>query len=105
MTIAQPRSTRHHRVDERFLDLLEEDFGIDAYSLNKAFMGMPAAPKRQAISLCEWSVRAAGGNAEEAGAALRAWAKKHKAGAYNPHLLEAPAPTYNDRTGFEPEGV
>jgi len=35
------RSTRHHRVDHEFLGLLEEDFGIDFYSLNKAFMGVP----------------------------------------------------------------
>jgi len=51
------RSTRHHRADYRFLGLLDEDFGIDLYSLNKVFMGVPCAPKRQAIALCEWAIR------------------------------------------------
>jgi hypothetical protein len=43
-------STRHHRCDYEFLGLLESDFGIDLFSLNRAFMGVPPAPKRQAIS-------------------------------------------------------
>jgi hypothetical protein len=64
------------------LGLLNEDFGIDFYSLNQAFMGVPAAPKRQAISLCEWAIQAAKGDVEEAGKALRAWAKKHGKGLY-----------------------
>ena len=71
-TIAQPAhpSTRHHRVDCEFLLLLEEDFGIDFYSLNKAFMGVLATPKKQAIGLCEWAIRSAKGGPEEAGKAL-----------------------------------
>jgi hypothetical protein len=36
-------------VDYEFLGLLNEDFGIDFYSLNQAFIGVPAAPKKQAI--------------------------------------------------------
>lgn len=90
----QLRSTRNHRVDEDFLALLEEDFGIDAYSLHKAFMGVPAAPKKQAISLCEWAIRTAGGDAEDAGDALRAWARKNGAGTYSRRLVEGPALTY-----------
>jgi hypothetical protein len=92
-SVAQP-STRHHRVDEDFLVLLEEDYGIDAYSLHKAFVGVPPTPKKQAISLCEWAIRSAKGDVEEARKALRAWARKSGAGAYNPHLLEAPEATY-----------
>lgn len=88
------RTTRHHRCDYPFLELLEEDFGIDRYSLNKAFMGVPAAPKRQAISLCEWATRRAGGDPDRAGELLRAWAKKHGRGAYDPRLLNAPPLTY-----------
>lgn len=88
------RTTRHHRVDADFLAILEEDFGIDSYSLHKAFMGAPAAPKRQAISLCEWATRAASGDAEEAGNALRAWARKHGAGTYSRRLVEGPEATY-----------
>lgn len=91
---APRRTTRHHRVDEDFLALLEEDFGIDAYSLRKAFMGVSAAPKKQAIALCEWAVRATGGNVEDAGDALRAWARKHGAGTYSRRLVEGPETTY-----------
>ena len=91
---APHRTTRKHRVDEDFLALLEDDFGIDAYSLHKAFMGVPSSPKKQAISLCEWAIRSAGGNAEEAGDALRAWARKHGAGTYCRRLVEAPETTY-----------
>jgi hypothetical protein len=98
-TIAQPahpstRTTRHHRVDHEFLGLLNEDFGIDFYSLNQAFMGVPAAPKRQAISLCEWAIRSAKGDIEEAGKALRAWAKKNGKGQYDRRLVEGPELTY-----------
>ncbi len=83
-------TTRHIRCDYPFLELLEEDFGIDLYSLHKAFMDVPPAPKKQAIALCEWAIRSAAGDAEEAGKALRAWAKKHGVGLYNPVLLAAP---------------
>jgi hypothetical protein len=88
------RSTRHHRCDYPFLELLKEDYGIDASSLHKAFMGVPAAPKKQAISLCEWAVRAAPGDVGEAGDALRAWARKHGAGTYSRRLVEGPELTY-----------
>lgn len=88
------RTTRRHRVDEEFLALLEEDFGIDSYSLRKAFMGMPAAPKKEAISLCEWAIRAVGGDVDGAGDALRAWARKNGRGLYSRRLVEAPETTY-----------
>ncbi len=89
-------STRHIRCDYEFLGLLNEDFGIDFYSLNYAFMGVPSAPKKQAICLCEWAIKAAGGDAYEAGKALRAWAKKHSKGLYDRRLIEAPETTYED---------
>ena|SRR3712207_2375693 len=89
------RTTRQlHRVDHEFLGLLHEDFGIDFFSLNQAFMGMPAAPKKQAISLCEWASRTAEGDAREAGRALRAWARKNGTGRYARELVEAPEVTY-----------
>lgn len=91
------RTTRHHRCDDAFLEILEEDFGIDRYSLNKAFMGVPAAPKREAIALCEWAIRTAAGDTDEAGNALRAWARKHGRGLYARRLVEAPEATYNGR--------
>lgn len=89
------RSTRHHRVDYEFLGLLNEDFGIDFYSLNKAFMGVPPAPKKQAIALCEWSIKAAKGDVDYAGELLRAWARKRRVGAYKPELIEAPEIAYS----------
>jgi hypothetical protein len=33
---ASPQPSTRHRVEEEFVNLLEEDFGIDAYSLSKA---------------------------------------------------------------------
>ena len=76
---------------------INEVFGIDFYSLNQAFMGVPAAPKKQAISLCEWAVKASSkGDVEEAGRALRAWTKKHGKGPYDKRLIEAPEVTYED---------
>lgn len=93
-TSVPKRTTRHHRVDEDFLKILEEDYGIFQFALCSAFMGAPAAPKKQAISLCEWAIRSAGGNVEEAGDALRAWARKHGAGTYSRRLVEAPETTY-----------
>ena len=82
------RTTHHHRCDEDFLALLEEDFGLDLYSLKKAFMGVPPAPKKQAICLCEWAIKAAKGDLDEAGKALRAWARKQGKGAYDRRLIE-----------------
>jgi len=81
-------------VDHEFLVLLNEDFGIDLFSLNRAFIGVPPAPKKQAIALCEWAIRAAKGDVDEAGKALRAWAKKNGEGQCTHELLEAPEQTY-----------
>jgi hypothetical protein len=83
------RTTREYRVDENFLALLEEDFGIDQY-------GVPPAPQKQAIALCEWAIRSAKGDVDEAGNALRAWARKNGCGQYDRRLLEAPEITYDD---------
>lgn len=91
------RTTRPHRVDEDFLALLEEDFGIPLFSLNRAFLGMPPEPKKEAIALCEWAVRVAGGDPDEAGDALRAWAKKHKRGQYSPRLQDGEPATFGGR--------
>jgi hypothetical protein len=88
------RTTHHHRCDYSFLDLLEQDFGISQFSLQSVFMGVPSAPKRQAIALCELAINAAGGDPEEAGDLLRAWAKKQGVGSYNPRLIEAPELTW-----------
>jgi hypothetical protein len=70
-------STRHHRVDDRFLALLEEDFGIPTFALSCAFMGFPAEPKKSAIALCEWASRA-----DDPGCALLAWARKNHRGTF-----------------------
>jgi hypothetical protein len=88
------RTTQHLRCDYEFLGLLNEDFGIDFFSLNRAFIGVPPAPKKQAISLYEWAIRVTKGDAFEAGNALRAWAKNNGKGQYDRRLLEAPEQTY-----------
>jgi hypothetical protein len=81
MTIAHPahRTTRHHRCDHDFLELLEDDFGIARHALINAFMGVPAAPKREAIALCEWAIRA-----DDPARALLAWARKNRRGTFRP---------------------
>jgi hypothetical protein len=71
------RTTRHHRVDDAFLVLLEEDFGIPEFALSNAFMGFPAEPKKSAIALCEWAARA-----DEPARALLAWARKNHRGTF-----------------------
>ena len=96
----RPSSPRHHRCDYPFLDLLEQDFGISQFSLRSAFMGLPSAPKRQALALCELAIHAADGDPEEAGDLLRAWAKKRRVGIYNPRLLDAPELTW-EQTAHE----
>lgn len=83
------RSSRHIRVDEDFLALLEEDFGIEQQDLRAAFYGAPAAPKKQAIAICEWATYNAG-CPEQAGDAIRAWAKRRGVGVYKRALVDAP---------------
>jgi hypothetical protein len=75
------RTTRHHRVDQDFLELLEEDFGIPEFALSNAFMGFPAEPKKSAIRLCEWASRSA-----DPGRALLAWARKNGRGTFRPDV-------------------
>ena len=75
-------STRHHRVDWDFLELLEEDFGIPRYALHNAFMGFPAEPKKEAIALCEWAVRC-----EDPARALLAWARKSRRDTFRPDVV------------------
>jgi hypothetical protein len=96
------RSSRHHRVDEDFLAILEEDFGISQFALRSAFLGMPPAPKRQAIALCEWAARSAGGDPDEAGDALRAWARKNRRGQFDSRLQDGEPATFG---GVEARGV
>ena len=76
------RTTRHHRVDHHFLELLEDDFGIPVSALNMAFMGCPREPKKSAIVLCEWAVRA-----DDPARALLAWARKNHRGAFRPDVV------------------
>jgi hypothetical protein len=71
------RTTRHHRVDEAFLELLEEDFGIPVFALSHAFVGFPAEPKKSAIALCEWASRA-----DDPARALLAWARRNGRGTF-----------------------
>ena len=73
------RTTRYHRVDHAFVALLEDDFGIARHALINAFMGVPAEPKKSAIALCEWAVRA-----DDPARALLAWARKNHRGAFRP---------------------
>jgi len=88
------RSTRHHRCDYAFLELLEEDFGISQFSLRQALMGVPPASKKQAIEVCEWAIRVAASDAEKAGDAIRGWARNRQVGMYHPAILDAPELTY-----------
>ncbi len=88
------RTTAHHRVDEEFVALLHEDFGIPTFSLQAALIGVPSVPKKQAIKVCEWAVRATR-DLDDAGAALRAWARKHGKGSYHPAILDA-SPLHDD---------
>jgi hypothetical protein len=72
-------STRHHRVDEDFVAILEEDFGIPRYALYNAFLGVPAEPKKSAIALCEWAART-----DDPARALLSWARKNGRGTFAP---------------------
>ena len=95
----------HHRVDEEFLSLLEEDHGIPAFSLRRAFLGAPPATKRQAVEVCEVFTEKAAGDPDEAGRMIRAWAQSLKVGQYHPAIQGGPALTFEGKTGFELEGV
>jgi hypothetical protein len=75
------RTTRHPRVDDRFLELLEEDFGISVFTLSNAFMSVPAEPKKSAIRLCEWAART-----DDPTRTLLAWARKNGRGTFRPDV-------------------
>lgn len=96
------RTTRHHRCDESFLEILEEDFGISQFALRSAFLGVPPAPKKEAIALCEWATRSAGGDVDQAGDALRAWARKNRRGAFDRRMQDGEPATYG---GHQAPGV
>ena len=74
-----PRTTRHHRCDHDFVELLKEDFGIARHALRNAFLGVPAEPKKEAIALCEWAAKA-----DDPARALLAWARKNRRGTFHP---------------------
>ena len=85
-TASVHRTTRHHRCDEDFIELLEEDFGIPYFALRNAFMGIPAEPKKEAIALCEWASKA-----DDPARALLAWARKNGRGAFRPCEDDVPS--------------
>lgn len=101
-SVATRLTTRQYRCDEDFLEILHEDFGISIFALSRAFLGMPPAPKRQAIALCEWATRTAGRDPVEASDALRAWATKNRCGQYDPRLQDGEPMTF---AGIEARGV
>lgn len=83
------RTTAHHRVDEEFVELLHEDFGIEVWELQAAFIGVPSVPKLQAIKLCIWTERATDDLAER-GRMLRSWARRHGKGSYHANIIAGP---------------
>ena len=92
------------RCDYRFLELLEEDYGIRQFHLRSAFMGAPAAKKADAIAVCERAT-AETDDPEDAGEIVRQWAKDRKVGSYHPAITGALPLTFNGKTGYELEGV
>jgi hypothetical protein len=83
------RSSRHHRVDEGFIELLHEDFGVEVWELQAAFVGVPSVPKKEAIALCCWAEYKTD-DLKERGEMLRRWARKHGKGSYHPNILAGP---------------
>lgn len=73
------RTTRHHRVDEEFIHVLVEDFGILEFALRCAFLGVPPEPKKGAIAVCEWAAKT-----DDPARALLAWARKNGRGTFRP---------------------
>jgi len=58
-------------------------------------VGAAPTAKKKALSLYEWAIRTASkSEPEEAGKALRAWAKKNGGCQYARELLEAPEQTH-----------
>lgn len=83
-SVARP-GTRHHRCDQRFLDLLEGDFGISQFNLKAAFLTGVPAPKHQALAVCMWAADKSD-DTERRGMMIRGWAKRRKVGAFDPCL-------------------
>ena len=79
------RGIRRHRCDQRFLDLLEADFGISQFNLTAAFLTGVLAPKHQALAVCMWAADKSD-DTERRGMMIRGWAKRRKVGAFDPHL-------------------
>jgi hypothetical protein len=77
------RTTRHHRVDDRFLALLEEDFGVAYFALSVTFLGMPAEPKKAAIAVAEWAAKQ-----DDPEKALLAWARKNHRGTFRLDVVD-----------------
>lgn len=83
------RSTRHHRTDEAFARLLDQDFGLRPFH-SLALVGVP---KKAAIAVCAWAAENVA-DSEERGEAVVAWARKRGVGRYDRRLIEAPEITY-----------
>lgn len=94
-----------HLVDEGFLALLDEDYGVGLFSLNRAFTGTRPAGKKDAIAICEFYTEKSDGDPVEAGRMIRAWAQRLKVGQYHPAIQGGPVLTFGGKTGFELEGV
>lgn len=88
------RTTRHHRVDEEFVALLHEDFGVAPWELQAAFVGVPSVPKLQAIRICIWAERTTD-DLGERGRMIRAWARKNNKGSYSPNIVGGPESEFN----------
>jgi hypothetical protein len=84
-SVSKP-TTAHHRVDEAFVGLLHEDFGVAPWELQAAFVGVPSVPKKQAIRLCRWAERTTDDVAER-GRMLRSWARRHGKGTYHAAIV------------------
>ncbi len=90
-------STRHHRVEERFAGLLEEDFGLRAFHA-RALIGVPM---KQALAVCEWA-ESRSADTDERGEMVRAWARNRGVGRYDRRLNDPEPPTFG---GHEARGV
>ncbi len=94
-------STRQHRVDGQFLELLEYDFLIAYPELVQAFGGVPATPKKLALAICFWAADHTADPGER-GRMVRAWAKKNGHGYYRASQHDEEPPTFG---GYELSGV
>lgn len=84
-------STRHHRTDSAFADLLADDFGLSPFAAH-ALVGVP---KKAAIMVCAWA-EANIADTDRRSKAVRAWARKRGVGQFHPDLLDAPPVEYTN---------